>query len=155
MPIKLTPGKIDGLTAVADERGVIAALALDQRGLLKNMIAMELGEDTSEQDYYCPTSAKVKSPYSCPTPGRGKVAAFTVLDSPPSPSCIERRQKSSFWERAARASISTGVKLVVKSKLPIRLTSRQATGEVLLRTLTASRSGDQQRNRTQQNPTGS
>jgi len=82
MPIKLTPGKIDGLTAVADERGVIAALALDQRGLLKNMIAMELGEDTSEQDYYCPTSAKVKSPYSCPTPGRGKVAAFTVLDSP-------------------------------------------------------------------------
>jgi hypothetical protein len=29
--------------------------------------------------------------------------------------------------------MSTGVELVEKSKLPIRLTSRQATGEVLLR----------------------
>ena len=49
MPIKLTPGKIAGLNAVSDERGVIAALALDQRGLLKNMIAKELGEDPSDR----------------------------------------------------------------------------------------------------------
>jgi len=49
MPIKLTPGKIAGLKAVSDERGVIAALALDQRGLLKNMIAKELGTDPSDQ----------------------------------------------------------------------------------------------------------
>lgn len=39
----LTPGKAAGLKAVSDERGVIAALALDQRGLLKNMLARELG----------------------------------------------------------------------------------------------------------------
>jgi tagatose 1,6-diphosphate aldolase len=43
MPIKLTPGKIAGLNAVADGRGVIAAVAMDQRGLLKNMLARELG----------------------------------------------------------------------------------------------------------------
>jgi tagatose 1,6-diphosphate aldolase len=43
MPIKLTPGKVAGLKAVADERGVIAAVAMDQRGLLKKMLAKELG----------------------------------------------------------------------------------------------------------------
>lgn len=43
MPIKLTPGKIEGLNAVSDRRGVVAAIAMDQRGLLKNMLARELG----------------------------------------------------------------------------------------------------------------
>ncbi len=43
MATKLTPGKIAGLKAVSDERGVIAAVAMDQRGLLKNMLACELG----------------------------------------------------------------------------------------------------------------
>jgi tagatose 1,6-diphosphate aldolase len=43
MAIKLTPGKLAGMNAVSDKNGVIAALALDQRGLLKNMIAKELG----------------------------------------------------------------------------------------------------------------
>jgi tagatose 1,6-diphosphate aldolase len=41
--INLTPGKIAGLEAVSDGRGVIAALAMDQRGLLKNLLAKELG----------------------------------------------------------------------------------------------------------------
>jgi tagatose 1,6-diphosphate aldolase len=43
MAMNLTPGKLAGMNAVSDERGVIAAMALDQRGLLKNMIAKELG----------------------------------------------------------------------------------------------------------------
>lgn len=43
MPIRLTPGKVAGLKAVSDGRGVIAALAMDQRGLLRNMLARELG----------------------------------------------------------------------------------------------------------------
>lgn len=43
MAINLTPGKIAGLKAVSDARGVIAAVAMDQRGLLKNMLAKELG----------------------------------------------------------------------------------------------------------------
>jgi tagatose 1,6-diphosphate aldolase len=43
MPINLTPGKIAGLKAVSNDRGVVAAVAMDQRGLLKNMLARELG----------------------------------------------------------------------------------------------------------------
>ena len=43
MSSKLTPGKIAGLKAVSDKRGVIAAAAMDQRGLLKNMLAKEMG----------------------------------------------------------------------------------------------------------------
>ena len=43
MPSKLTPGKLAGLKAVSDPRGVIAAAAMDQRGLLKAMLAKELG----------------------------------------------------------------------------------------------------------------
>lgn len=38
MPTRLTPGKAAGLKAVADRRGVIAAAAMDQRGLLKQML---------------------------------------------------------------------------------------------------------------------
>lgn len=48
MPINLTPGKIAGLKAMSDERGIIAAAALDQRGLLKKMLAKELGSDPSD-----------------------------------------------------------------------------------------------------------
>ncbi|HEX8711608.1 MAG TPA: tagatose 1,6-diphosphate aldolase [Terracidiphilus sp.] len=42
MPTHLTPGKTAGLRAVSDSRGIIAAVAMDQRGLLKNMLAREL-----------------------------------------------------------------------------------------------------------------
>jgi len=48
MSIRLTEGKKAGLKAVCDEHGVIAALALDQRGLLKNMLAKELGKEPPE-----------------------------------------------------------------------------------------------------------
>src|SRR5262249_23188080 len=43
MTAQLTPGKLAGLKAVSDDRGVIAALALDQRGILKKAIACEKG----------------------------------------------------------------------------------------------------------------
>jgi tagatose 1,6-diphosphate aldolase len=39
MPIPLTPGKLAGLKSISDQRGVIAALALDQRGILRTAIA--------------------------------------------------------------------------------------------------------------------
>jgi tagatose 1,6-diphosphate aldolase len=44
--LKLTPGKLAGLKAVSNERGVIAAAAMDQRGSLKKA----LGPTASEQD---------------------------------------------------------------------------------------------------------
>ena len=43
MTKSLTPGKVDGLNSVSDSRGVIAAAALDQRGLLKKMLAKAMG----------------------------------------------------------------------------------------------------------------
>jgi tagatose 1,6-diphosphate aldolase len=44
--VKLTPGKIAGLKAVSNERGVIAAAAMDQRGSLKKA----LGPNATEQN---------------------------------------------------------------------------------------------------------
>jgi tagatose 1,6-diphosphate aldolase len=41
--VKLTPGKLKGLKAVADGRGVIAAAAMDQRGSLQKALAKDSG----------------------------------------------------------------------------------------------------------------
>ncbi len=46
--MKITPGKLAGLKAVADDRGVIAAAAMDQRGSLKKALAKEKGGDISD-----------------------------------------------------------------------------------------------------------
>ena len=46
--MKITPGKTKGMTAVSDERGVIAAAAMDQRGSLKSAIAKEKGVDKKD-----------------------------------------------------------------------------------------------------------
>lgn len=43
--MKITPGKIKGMTAVSNDRGVIAAAAMDQRGSLKSAIAKDKGID--------------------------------------------------------------------------------------------------------------
>lgn len=47
---KLTPGKLAGLKAVSDARGVIAAAAMDQRGSLQKSIAKERGGSSSAHD---------------------------------------------------------------------------------------------------------
>jgi tagatose 1,6-diphosphate aldolase len=46
--VKITPGKLKGMKAVADGRGVIAAAAMDQRGSLKKALAKEKGGDISD-----------------------------------------------------------------------------------------------------------
>src|SRR6202034_3339441 len=46
--MKITPGKKKGMTAVSDERGVIAAAAMDQRGSLKSAIAKDKGIDKKD-----------------------------------------------------------------------------------------------------------
>ena len=48
--MKLTPGKLAGLKAVSDPRGVIAAAAMDQRGSLKKALGKEKGGDISDRD---------------------------------------------------------------------------------------------------------
>src|SRR3984893_13390092 len=47
---KLTPGKLAGLKAVSDHRGVIAAAAMDQRGSLQKSLAKERGSATDAHD---------------------------------------------------------------------------------------------------------
>ncbi|HYN09244.1 MAG TPA: tagatose 1,6-diphosphate aldolase [Vicinamibacterales bacterium] len=44
----MTPGKLRGMKAVADRRGVIAAAAMDQRGSLKKSLGKEKGSDISD-----------------------------------------------------------------------------------------------------------
>lgn len=46
--MKLTPGKLAGMKAVSDQRGVIAAAAMDQRGSLRKSLAKEKGADISD-----------------------------------------------------------------------------------------------------------
>jgi tagatose 1,6-diphosphate aldolase len=48
--MKLTPGKLAGLKSVSDDRGVIAAAAMDQRGSLQKSIAKERGGEASPHD---------------------------------------------------------------------------------------------------------
>ncbi len=46
----LTPGKLAGLKAVSDSRGVIAAAAMDQRGSLQKSLSKERGSAATEHD---------------------------------------------------------------------------------------------------------
>src|SRR5688572_3049965 len=46
----MTPGKLAGMKAVSNERGVIAAAAMDQRGSLQKALAKEKGGDIGDRD---------------------------------------------------------------------------------------------------------
>jgi tagatose 1,6-diphosphate aldolase len=46
--VKLTPGKLAGMQAVSDSRGVIAAAAMDQRGSLQKSLEKESGAAVSD-----------------------------------------------------------------------------------------------------------
>ncbi len=48
--MSLTPGKLAGLKAVSDPRGVIAAAAMDQRGSLQKSLAKERGASADAHD---------------------------------------------------------------------------------------------------------
>src|ERR1043165_3904301 len=46
--MKLSPGKLAGMKAVSNDRGVIAAAAMDQRGSLQKALAKEKGGDVGD-----------------------------------------------------------------------------------------------------------
>ncbi len=46
--MKITPGKLAGLKSVSNDRGVIAAAAMDQRGSLQKSLAKEKGGDVTD-----------------------------------------------------------------------------------------------------------
>lgn len=64
--MKITPGKLSGLKAVSNERGVIAAAAMDQRGSLKKSLAKEKGSDVSDamMDEFKSLVAEVLTPHA-------------------------------------------------------------------------------------------
>src|SRR5512141_552141 len=64
--MKITPGKLAGLKAVSNERGVIAAAAMDQRGSLKKSLAKEKGSDVSDamMDDFKSIVAEVLTPHA-------------------------------------------------------------------------------------------
>ena len=47
--MKLTPGKLKGMKAVSDQRGVIAAAAMDQRGSLQKSLAKKKAARSATQ----------------------------------------------------------------------------------------------------------
>jgi tagatose 1,6-diphosphate aldolase len=47
--VKMTPGKLAGMKAVSDNRGVIAAAAMDQRGSLQKALAKERGGSVDDK----------------------------------------------------------------------------------------------------------
>jgi len=48
--VRMTCGKFDGINAVADDKGIIAAAAMDQRGSLKKAIAKAKGGESSDAE---------------------------------------------------------------------------------------------------------
>ncbi len=48
--VRITRGKFQGIQAVADDRGIIAAAAMDQRGSLKKMIAKAKGRPATDAE---------------------------------------------------------------------------------------------------------
>jgi tagatose 1,6-diphosphate aldolase len=48
--MKMTPGKLAGMKAVSNDRGVIAAAAMDQRGSLKKALGKEKGGDVADAE---------------------------------------------------------------------------------------------------------
>jgi tagatose 1,6-diphosphate aldolase len=48
--VRISKGKFDGINTVADQHGVIAALAIDQRGSLKKSIAKAKGSDATDAE---------------------------------------------------------------------------------------------------------
>jgi tagatose 1,6-diphosphate aldolase len=50
MKVRMSKGKFDGINAVADKNGVIAALAIDQRGSLQKAIGKAKGSSATDAD---------------------------------------------------------------------------------------------------------
>ncbi len=64
--VTMTRGKFDGINALADERGIIAAAAMDQRGSLKKAIAKEAGREigAAELSEFKTLVTEILTPYA-------------------------------------------------------------------------------------------
>jgi hypothetical protein len=66
--VKISKGKFEGMNAVADKNGVIAALAIDQRGSLQKAIVKAKGSATAEDlSMFKVQVSELLTPYACLT----------------------------------------------------------------------------------------
>jgi tagatose 1,6-diphosphate aldolase len=105
--VRMTKGKFDGINAVADDNGVIAALAIDQRGSLQKAIAKVKGSPASDADLreFKMLISEVLTPY----------ASAILLDPEFGLEAIPRRARHAGVFLAYE---KTGYDATVKGRLP-------------------------------------
>lgn len=105
--IRMSTGKFNGINAVADENGVIAAVAIDQRGSLQKMIAKAKGSQASaaELSEVKMLISEVLTPH----------ASAILLDPEYGLEAVKRRAKNTGVFLAYE---KTGYDVAVKGRLP-------------------------------------
>lgn len=105
--VRMTRGKFNGINAVADENGVIAAAAMDQRGSLKKAIAKAKGSDASDAELgeFKAIGTEMLTPY----------ASAILMDPEYGLEAIKHRAKNAG---VLLAYEKTGYDVTVKGRLP-------------------------------------
>src|SRR6266849_3504722 len=105
--VRIPRGKFNGISAVADERGIIAAAAMDQRGSLRKAIAKGKGSDASEAEVseFKVLVTEVLTPY----------ASAILLDPEYGLEAVKHRAKQAGVFLAYE---ETGYDATVKGRLP-------------------------------------
>ncbi|MFN8478373.1 MAG: tagatose 1,6-diphosphate aldolase [Kouleothrix sp.] len=105
--VHITRGKFNGMSAVSDEHGVIAAMAIDQRGSLKKAIAKAKGSNASDAELseFKTIAAEVLTPY----------ASAILLDPEYGLEAVHHRAKNAGVFLAYE---KTGYDATVKGRLP-------------------------------------
>jgi len=105
--IRMTKGKFDGINSVANSNGVIAALAIDQRGSLKKALAKAKGGDASDAEMveFKVLVSEVLTPY----------ASAILLDPEYGQEAAKHRAKTAG---VLYAYEKTGYDVSVKGRLP-------------------------------------
>lgn len=105
--VRMTRGKFNGINAVADEHGVIAAAAMDQRGSLKKAIAKAKGSDASDAELseFKAIGTEMLTPY----------ASAILMDPEYGLDAIKQRAKNAG---VLLAYEKTGYDATVKGRLP-------------------------------------
>ncbi|PLS82818.1 MAG: tagatose 1,6-diphosphate aldolase [Chloroflexi bacterium] len=105
--VRMTRGKFDGINAVADENGIIAAAAMDQRGSLKKAIAKAKGSEASDAELseFKAVGTEMLTPY----------ASAILMDPEYGLEAIKHRAKNAG---VLLAYEKTGYDATVKGRLP-------------------------------------
>src|SRR5207249_11773009 len=109
--VQIPRGKFNGINAVADERGIIAAAAMDQSGSLRKAIAKAKGSEASEAEVseFKVLVTEVLTPY----------ASAILLDPEYGLEAVKHRAKQTGVFLAYE---KTGYDATVKGRLPELLT---------------------------------